>query len=116
MSDSVFSLLAATLNLSQRAEAIVTNNLANLGTPGFQPASLSFQRALASAYLAGTPIAQVSGTLSVQSGAVSADGSGVSMTAQMAQLMRYQLLYSTAAQAWSDEVTQINTAAGGQIP
>lgn len=116
MADSILGLLGASLNLSQQAEAVITNNLANMDTPGYQPEQLSFQQALSAAWLAGTPMAQVSGTLSTVSGAVSADGSGVSMTAQMSQLMQNELLYSTAAQALSDEVTEVNTAAGGQVP
>lgn len=116
MSNSVFGLLAASLNLSQRAESLTTNNLANLQTPGYQAQQLSFRRALAQAWQAGTPLGAVTGTVSTVSGAVSASGNGVSMTAQMTQLMQDQLLYSTAAQAWTDEMTQINTVAGGQVP
>ncbi len=116
MSDSVFSLLATSLTLSQRAEALVTNNLANLQTPGYQAERLSFRGALAHAWQAGTPLSAVSGTVSVVPGAVTASGNGVSMTGQMSQLMQSQLLYSTAAQAFTVEMTEINTAAGGQVP
>ncbi len=116
MSNSVFGLLAASLNLSQRAESLTTNNLANLQTPGYQAQRLAFRRALAQAWQTGAPLGAVTGTVTTVSGAVSASGNGVSMTAEMTQLMQDQLLYSTAAQAWTDEMTQLNTAAGGQVP
>lgn len=114
MSSSMLSFLAQGMSLSQQAANVITNNLANYETPGFKPEALSFQSALLSAWKNGTPLSQVTGTLVTSSGAVRPDGSGVSMTQQMASLMQMQMLYDTAATGFTGQATQIRAVAEGQ--
>lgn len=114
MTQSIMNLLSQALTLSQQAESVVTNNLANYETPGFHPQQLKFQTALAQAWNRGQNISAVHGQMVTQSGAVRPDGSGVSMTAQMSELMKVQLLYATAAQGYTREYTEVKAAVQGQ--
>src|SRR5579875_2184952 len=113
MASSILSFLGAGMSLSQQAADVITNNLANYETPGFKPESLSFQGALLDAWKNGT-LSAVTGTLVTDTGAVRPDGSGVSMTEQMASLMQIEMLYDTAATGFKDEATEIRAAAEGQ--
>lgn len=114
MSSSMLSFLGQGMNLSQRAADVITNNLANYETPGYQPQALSFQQALKNAWSNGTPVASVTGTLVTDGGAVRPDGSGVSLTQQMGSLMQMQMLYDTAATSYKDQATEIRAVAEGQ--
>ena len=114
MASSILSFLAQGMNLSHQAADVITNNLANYETPNFKPQTLSFQQALAAAWQNGTPVSTVTGTVQTDPGAVRPDGSGVSMTGQMASLMQMQMLYDTAATGFTSQATQIRAVAEGQ--
>jgi flagellar basal body rod protein FlgB len=111
---SILNYLAQGMWLSRQAEDVVINNLANYETPGFQPEELSFQQALGQAWQQGLPASTVQGTLVKQGGVVRPDGSGVSMTQQMASLMQWEMVYATASTGYHDEATEIRAAAEGQ--
>ena len=63
---------------SMLRQTLLTNNLANADTPGYQREDVNFQSTLASAIQSGQSPNAVNFTPQVQSGTVGADGNGVS--------------------------------------
>jgi flagellar basal-body rod protein FlgB len=74
---------------------LLTNNLANVDTPGYQPEDVNFQSTLQSAISAGRPVDQVSFQPYTVQQAVGPDGNGVSPEQQQAALSQNGLLYET---------------------
>jgi flagellar basal-body rod protein FlgB len=103
------------LNLSQRAEWVVANNLANAETPGYRARVLSFRQALARAVTQGPDaVSAVEGTLATLPGRVQANGNNVSVTQQMTFLAQDQLYYNTAVAAFNHWATAIKAVAEGK--
>ncbi|OLZ11799.1 flagellar basal body rod protein FlgB [Sulfobacillus thermosulfidooxidans] len=107
--------IITTLNLSQKAETIIANNLANYDTPGYKSESLSFQHELAAAIAKGPEaIAQVKGQVMVNTMSLQPDLNSVSMTQQTTDLAKTQLLYQTAVQAFNYKTTEIKIVSEGR--
>ena len=96
--DTTQQALESAMSGSMMRNTLLTNNLANVDTPGYQPEDVNFQSALQSAIQSGSPIDQVSfQPYSVQQ-AVGPDGNGVSPEQQQAALAQNGLLYETLTQ------------------
>ena len=97
---------------SMLRQTVLTNNLANADTPGYQREDVNFQSTLASALQSGQSPSSVNFTPQVQSGTVSADGNGVSGEQDSADLAENGLLYEnlTAIAAQREEI--LKTAMG----
>jgi flagellar basal-body rod protein FlgB len=109
------ALVASTLNLTQKSETIIANNLANYETPGFKASTLSFQGALASAMSQGpSAVLQVQGTVEQDPGSLRADGSNVSLTSQMTALAEDQLTYQMAVTAYNHAFTETQIVTEGK--
>ncbi|MCL5116103.1 MAG: flagellar basal body rod protein [Firmicutes bacterium] len=107
--------IVATMNLSRQQELYITNDLANYDTPGFKAQNLSFQSQLAQALQQGpNAVAQVAGTVQTTAGSVTNNGNSVSMTSEMSDLARSQLLYETAVQAYNEKVTELKIVTEGK--
>ena len=107
--------ILTTLALSRQQETMIANNLANYDTPGFKASALSFQPQLATALQQGPgAVAQVTGTVSVNTGAMRSDGNSVDLTAQEVALAQAQLTYQTAVQAFNAKVTDIKIVTEGK--
>lgn len=99
---------------SMLRQTLLTNNLANADTPGYQREDVNFQGTLASAVAAGRDPATVAFTPSVVSGAVSADGNGVSGEQDSAGLAENGLLYEnlTAIAAQREAILKMAIGSG----
>ena len=105
----------AGLELNQRQEALIANNLANYDTPGYHAQTLVFKKALAKALARGpAAAAAVKGQVVTTPGALRLDGSNVSMTQQMALLAEAQLNYQVAVQSFNYRDTEIKIASEGR--
>lgn len=104
-----------TMTLSRQQELYITNDLANYDTPGFKAKNLSFQSQLSQALAQGPQaVSSVSGQVVTTPGSVNNDGNSVSMTSEMTDLAKSQLLYETAVQAYNEKVTAIKIVTEGK--
>ena len=104
--------LEAAMRGSMLRQTLLTNNLANADTPGYQRQDVNFQSTLDSALSAGQSPNAVTFTPQVISGAVSADGNGVNGEQDAANLAENGLLYEdlTAVAAQREQI--LKTAMG----
>jgi len=100
---------------SMLRQTLLTNNLANVDTPGYQSEDVNFQSTLASAIQSGQSPSSVVFTPVTEAGSASGDGNGVSAEQTSADLAENGLLYqdmtSVAAQRESILITAINQGA-----
>ena len=91
---------------SMLRQTLLTNNLANADTPGYQREDVNFQSTLASAIANGQSPSSVTFSPATQSGSVSADGNGVSGEQDSAELAKNGLLYEdlTAVAAQREQI------------
>lgn len=109
------ALIASTMQLTQKSENLVANNLANYETPGFKASSLAFEGALASAMSSGpAAVLNVQGTVATSSASLRADGSNVSLTGQMTALAQDQLTYQMAVSAYNHQFTETQIVTEGK--
>ena len=83
---------------SMLRQSLLTSNLANVNTPGYQRQDVNFQSALSSAMASGQSPASVSFTPFTQNQVVSADGNGVNAEQESANLSENGLLYENLTQ------------------
>lgn len=106
MSTPLTAVITQSLTLARQSVAVDTQDLANLDTPGYAGARLSWQSALAQALSQGpAAVAAVRGTSVIEPGALSPNGNSVSLTATMNDLTRQQLLYEVGVQALQAEAS-----------
>jgi flagellar basal-body rod protein FlgB len=112
--DSTQLALEAAMRGSMLRQTLLTNNLANADTPGYQREDVNFQSTLANAMQSGQSPNSVTFTPQVQSGTVSGDGNGVNGEQDSADLAENGLLYEnlTAIAAQREEI--LKTAMGSQ--
>jgi flagellar basal-body rod protein FlgB len=96
--DTTQQALESAMSGSMMRNTLLTNNLANVDTPGYQPEDVNFQSTLQSAIQSGSPIDQVSFQPYTVQQAVGPDGNGVSPEQQQAALAQNGLLYETLTQ------------------
>ncbi|MGH2916513.1 MAG: flagellar basal body rod protein FlgB [Solirubrobacteraceae bacterium] len=100
--DSTELALEAAMRGSSQRQTLLTNNLANADTPGYQAQDVNFQGTLQSAMAAGQSPSSVQFSPVTIAGSGSADGNGVNAEQTSAQLASNGLLYedltSVAAQ------------------
>ena len=77
---------------------LLTNNLANVDTPGYQPQDVNFQATLQAAIQSGSQLDQVTFQPYTDQQAVGPDGNGVSPEQTQAALSQNGLLYETLTQ------------------
>ena len=97
---------------SMMRNTLLTNNLANVDTPGYQPEDVNFQSTLQSAIQSGSPIGQVSYQPYTMQQAVGADGNGVSAEQTQADLAQNGLLYETLTQVATQRESILKSAMG----
>lgn len=93
-------------------QTLLTNNLANVDTPGYQSEDVNFQSTLASAMAAGQSPNSVTFTPYVQAGTNSADGNGVSAEQDSANLAENGLLYENLTAVAAQREAILKTAMG----
>ncbi|HEY1713001.1 MAG TPA: flagellar basal body protein [Solirubrobacteraceae bacterium] len=104
--------LEAAMRGSMLRQTLLTNNLANADTPGYQREDVNFQSTLASAIQSGQSPSSVSFSPVTQSGVVSADGNGVSGEQDSADLAENGLLYENLTAIASQRESILKTAMG----
>jgi flagellar basal-body rod protein FlgB len=91
--DTTQLALEAAMRGSMLRQSLLTNNLANASTPGYQRQDVNFQATLAGAVQSGQPLDQVGFQPVTQNQVLSADGNGVSPEQESANLAENGLLY-----------------------
>ena len=97
---------------SMLRQTLLTNNLANASTPGYQPEDVNFQSTLQSAVASGQPLDQVAFQPYTVQQAVGPDGNGVSPEQQQAALSSNGLLYETLTQVAAQRESILENAMG----
>lgn len=110
--DTTQFALDAAMRGSELRQSLLTNNLANANTPGYQSEDVNFQSQLQNALATGQSPAGISFAPTAIAGATSADGNGVSAEQDSAELASNGLLYEnlTAVAAQREEI--LKTAMG----
>jgi flagellar basal-body rod protein FlgB len=96
--DVTNAALDVALRGTEQRQAVLSNNLANVNVPGFKPQDVSFQDRLASALAtSGDPnrISQVTPQTTTDTHAMRADGNGVDVDRESANLAENQILFDT---------------------
>jgi flagellar basal-body rod protein FlgB len=96
--DTTQLALEAAMQGSMLRQSLLTNNLANVNTPGYQRQDVNFQGTLQQALASGQPLDQVSFQPYTQQQVVRADGNGVSADQEQANLSENGLLYEDLTQ------------------
>jgi flagellar basal-body rod protein FlgB len=96
--DTTQQALESAMRGSALRNTLLTNNLANVNTPGYQPQDVDFQSSLQAAIQSGSPISQVAFQPYSAQQAVGPDGNGVSPEQTQAALSQNGLLYETLTQ------------------
>ena len=110
--DSTQLALEAAMRGSMQRQALLTNNLANDDTPGYQPEDVDFQSQLASAIQDGQSPTQVSFQPATSQQTANADGNGVSPEQTEANIGENGLLYSELTQVAAAREQILLTAMG----
>ncbi len=96
--DQTYEALAKSLDLRTQAQTVISSNIANADTPGYQAQELDFEKALAKAVDSGADISRVKGEIFNQTNnVVREDGNTVDRDAEMIKLAENQLLFAAAA-------------------
>ena len=96
--DSTQLALEAAMRGSMQRQALLTNNLANVDTPGYEPEDVDFQSQLDVAMQKGQSPDQVAFQPAVSPQTTSADGNGVNPEQTEADISENGLLYSDLTQ------------------
>jgi flagellar basal-body rod protein FlgB len=110
--DTTQQALESAMSGSMMRNTLLTNNLANVDTPGYQPEDVNFQSTLQAAVQSGSPIGQVSFQPYTVQQAVGPDGNGVSPEQQQAALAQNGLLYETLTQVAAQREHILQSAMG----
>jgi len=110
--DTTQQALESAMSGSMMRQTLLTNNLANASTPGYQPEDVNFQGTLDQAIASGqSPTSVAFQPYTVQQ-AVGADGNGVSPEQQQAALSQNGLLYETLTQVAAQREHILQSAMG----
>jgi flagellar basal-body rod protein FlgB len=110
--DATQSALESAMSGSELRNTLLTQNLANVDTPGYQAQDVNFQSTLQQAIQAGqSPSAVTFQPYTVQ-GTTGADGNGVNAEQQEADLSENGLLYETLTQIASQRESILESAMG----
>lgn len=96
--DKTYEALARSLDLRTEAQTIISSNIANADTPGYQAQEVNFEKALSKAVDSDGDIMGVRAEIYNQTNnVVREDGNTVDRDAEMVKLAENQLLYTAAA-------------------
>jgi len=110
--DTTQLALETAMRGSMLRQTLLTNNLANADTPGYQRQDVNFQATLSSALQSGQPLDQVTFQPYTQTGVLSADGNGVNAEQESANLAENGLLYQDLTQIAATREQILITAMG----
>jgi flagellar basal-body rod protein FlgB len=104
--------LEAAMRGSMLRQSVLTNNLANANTPGYQRQDVNFQSTLANAIQSGQSPEAINFTPTTQTGTTSADGNGVTAERESANLAENGLLYEDLTAIAAQRESILKTAMG----
>jgi flagellar basal-body rod protein FlgB len=104
--------LEAAMRGSMLRQTVLTNDVANADTPGFQPEDVNFQSQLEQALASGTSPDQVSFQPTVSNQSAGADGNGTSAEQEQANIAENALTYQTLEQVAGAREETLLTAMG----
>jgi flagellar basal-body rod protein FlgB len=110
--DTTQQALESAMSGSALRQTLLTNNVANASTPGYQPQDVNFEGTLQSAIQSGQPVSQVSFQPYTVQQATGPDGNGVSPEQQQAALAQNGLLYETLTQVAAQREHILQSAMG----
>ena len=110
--DPTQSALESAMQGSMMRQTLLTNNLANADTPGYQRQDVNFQGTLANAMASGQSPAGVSFTPYTDNQVLSADGNGVNAEQEQAYLSENGLLYENLTEVAASREQILKTAMG----
>jgi flagellar basal-body rod protein FlgB len=110
--DPTQAALEAAMQGSMLRQTLLTDNLANADTPGYQRQDVNFQGTLANAMASGQSPSSVSFTPYTQNQVLSADGNGVNAEQEQAYLSENGLLYENLTAIASTREQILKTAMG----
>lgn len=94
-------------------QSVLANNIANTNTPGFIPSDVDFHSAIAAAMSGdGSSLDNVQFTPQQTSGPIGADGNGVDMDVQMANLSENALDYEALTAVSRARLQMLGTVIG----
>jgi flagellar basal-body rod protein FlgB len=104
--------LESAMRGSMLRQTLLTNNLANADTPGYQREDVNFQSTLANAISNGQSPTSVNFSPATEAGTVSADGNGVGGEQDSADLAENGLLYEDLTAVAAQRESILKTAMG----
>ena len=115
---SQFDLLSQLLDASELRHRVISQNVANVNTPGYQRLAVSFEEELAQR-LTSNDANETLGDLipevyEEQGLPVRADGNNVDIDKEMGQLSKNSLLYQTYAQVLVSRLSMMRSAISGK--
>jgi flagellar basal-body rod protein FlgB len=110
--DTTQLALEAAMRGSMQRQSLLSTNLANVDTPGYQPKDLNFQSTLAGAMQTGQSLDSVSFNSYTQPQAIRADGNAVSAEQAQAKLAENGLLYENLVSIAATREQILKTAMG----
>ncbi len=114
---SQFDALWQLMNVAELRHRVISQNVANVNTPGYLRMEVSFEEELARAAKSGdlADIADVSAKVEVDYDARRrADGNSVDIDKEMGQLSKNTLLYQTYAQVLASKIATMQSAIRGE--
>ncbi len=115
MLDTTQLALIAAMRGSMQRQTVLTNNLANVDTPGFQRQDVDFQSTLNDALQNGQSPDSLTFQTVTDPQVVRADGNGVDAEKEQAYLAENGLLYQELTQVASARQSILQTAIGTQV-
>ena len=110
--DTTQIALEAAMSGSMMRQTLLTNNLANVDTPGYQRQDVDFQGTLNAAIQSGQPLDQVTFQPFTQQQTVQADGNGVDPEQESANIAENGLLYQELTQVAAQRESILKSAMG----
>ena len=110
--DGTQAILEAAMRGAWQRQTLLTNNMANVDTPGFKREELDFQATLQGALANGESLAGVSFTPEVEPTAVSPNGNGVSIEQESALVAENGLDYEALTKMLSAHDETLRAAIG----
>jgi flagellar basal-body rod protein FlgB len=110
--DSTQQALESAMSGAELRNTLLTQNLANVDTPGYQAQDVNFQATLQQAMQSGQSPSSVTFQPYTVPGSTGADGNGVSPEQQEADLSQNGLLYETLTQIATQRESILESAMG----
>ncbi len=112
-----YDLLSRLLDVSSLRHRVISNNVANVNTPGYRELDVSFEDAFARAVAGGNSAAGLkveAGVVEGPGGPERADGNNVDIDYEMARLNKNTLLYRAFSQILASHLGTARSAIAGR--